>query len=352
MKAVVLHSYGGPEALCYEDIEDPIPKDNEVLIRLSATALNHVDIDVRNGTSGVESIQSLPHVPGVDAVGVVESIGSAVVQWKEGDRVAPHFILSCTNCANCRAGRENICSASQILGLTHWGGYAEKVCVPEHALVRIPNEVGLEDAAAGMTPFATAWEALIMTAGLKAGETILVTGAGGGVGSHAVQVATLAGARVIASVGADDKIEQLRSLGFADEFVNYRKETLMEAVMKLTTGRGVDVVFDGIGGQILKDSIQCLANGGRIASIGAHGGEVVDIDMIQFFRKHLTMHGCGRSTKEIVVTVLDLMARGKLRPVIAGRYLLDEVKKAHEIMESRDFFGRLLLLPHSSSAEH
>ncbi|ETS73049.1 hypothetical protein PFICI_15224 [Pestalotiopsis fici W106-1] len=351
MKAVVLHGHGGPEALSYEDIADPVPKVNEVVIRLVATALNHVDIDVRNGTSGVESIQLLPHIPGVDAVGVVESIGSAVTQWKVGDRVAPHFILSCAKCANCRGGRENICTASQILGLTHWGGYAEKVCVPEHTLVRIPNDVGLEDVAAGMTPFATAWEALIVTAGLKAGETVLVTGAGGGVGSHAVQVATLAGARIIACVGADDKIERLRELGFADDFVNYRKDTLIEAVMKLTAGKGVDVVFDGIGGQILKDSIHCLADGGRIASIGAHGGEVVDIDMIQFFRKHLTMHGCGRSTKEIIAKVLDLMARGKLRPIIAGRYRLEEVKKAHEIMESRGFFGRILLLPHSSSAE-
>lgn len=349
MKAVVLHSHGGSEVLSYEEIADPVPRANEVLIRLVATALNHVDIDVRNGTSGVESIQKLPHIPGVDAVGVVESIGSAVMLWKTGDRVAPHFILSCTKCPNCRGGRENICTASEILGLTHWGGYAEKVCVPEHNLVRIPDGVELEDAAAGMTPFATAWEALIVTAGIRAGETVLVTGAGGGVGSHAVQVAALAETTVIACVGADDKIETLRKLGFANEFVNYRKEPLVEAVARLTGGRGVDVVFDGIGGQILKDSIHCLADGGRIASIGAHGGEVVDIDMIQFFRKHLTMHGCGRSTKEIVATVLDLMEKGKLKPVIAEKYPLGEVKRAHEVMESRGFFGRILLLPDSSS---
>lgn len=349
MKAIALHEHGGSEKLSYEEVADPVPAANEVLIRVIATALNHVDIDVRNGTSGIEAIQALPHIPGVDAVGVVQSVGSAVTMWRSGDRVAPHFILSCSKCENCRAGRENICIDSKILGLTHWGGYAELVCVPEHNLVRIPDAVGLEEAAAGMTPFATAWEALIVTAGLKAGETVLVTGAGGGVGSHAVQVAALAGARVIACAGADYKIEKVKRLGVVDEVANYKKESLVASVMRATGGKGVDVVFDGIGGQILKDCIQCLADGGRIASIGAHGGETVDIDMIQFFRKHLTMHGCGRSTKEIMATVLELMGRGRLKPVIDRRFPLQQAREAHEVMEGRDFFGRILLLPETQT---
>ncbi|KAK9769846.1 putative Enoyl reductase (ER) domain-containing protein [Seiridium cardinale] len=348
MKAIVLHAHGGPESLSYEEAPDPIPAANEVLIRVIATALNHVDIDVRNGTSGVESTQSLPHVPGVDAVGVVQSVGSSVSLWKKGDRVAPHFILSCSKCPNCRGGRENICTASKILGLTHWGGYAEFVCVPEHNLVGIPDGVGLDEAAAGMTPFSTAWEALIVTAGLKAGETVLITGAGGGVGSHAVQVAALAGAKVIACAGADYKIERVKELGVVDEIVNYKKESLVAGVMRVTGGTGVDVAFDGIGGQILKDCIQCLTDGGRIASIGAHGGEVVDIDMIQFFRKHLTMHGCGRSTRGTMAKVLDLMARRKLVPIVDRKYPLRQAKDAHEVMEGRDFCGRILLLPNSS----
>lgn len=349
MKAIVLHEHGGVEKLSYEEIADPVPQAYDVLIRVEATAVNHVDIDVRNGTSGVEGIQSLPHVPGVDAVGVVQLVGSAVTMWKIGDRVASHFILSCTKCTNCRSGRENICTSSEILGLTHWGGYAELVCVPEHNLVRIPDAVGLDAAAAGMTPFATAWEALIVTAGLKAGETVLITGAGGGVGSHAVQVAALAGARVIACAGDDLKLDRARDLidngGSADDMINYKTQSLVDAVMKATGGKGVDVVFDGIGGQILKDCIQCLADGGRIASIGAHGGEVVDIDMIQFFRKHLTMHGCGRSTKEIMTTVLDLMGRGKLQPLVDKKYHLRNADDAHKHMESRNFFGRILLVP-------
>lgn len=344
MKAIIIHKHGGPEALSYEEVPDPVPGPNDVLIRVHATALNHVDIDVRNGTSGVESIQKLPHIPGVDAVGVVEALGPDVTLWKLGDRVTPHFVLSCGGkCGSCRAGRENLCSGAEILGLTHWGGYAGLVCVAEHQLVRIPDGLGLADAAAGMTPFATAWEALVVTAGVRAGETVLVTGAGGGVGSHAVQVAALAGARVIACVGADDKMDKVRPLG-VDEVFNYKTESLVDGVMRLTGSRGVDVVFDGIGGDILKASIKCLADGGRVASIGAHGGEVVDIDMIEFFRKHLTLYGCGRSTKEILSKVLDLMDRGKLKPVIHSSFPLEKAAEAHRLMESRDFFGRIVLL--------
>ncbi|KAI1846326.1 hypothetical protein JX266_007531 [Neoarthrinium moseri] len=342
MKAVVLREYGGPEKLVYEEIPDPVPAANDVLIRVMATALNHVDIDVRNGTSGVESIQRLPHIPGVDAVGTVQAIGSDVTLWKVGDRVTPHFILSCGKCANCRGGRENICTDSQIVGLTHWGGYAELLCVPERNLVRIPDGVSFDAAAAAMTPFATAWEALVITAGIRAGEKVLITGAGGGVASHAVQVAALAGARVIACAGADDKLEKVKALG-AEAVINYKKESLVDGVMRVTGGQGVDVVFDGIGGDILKSSIKCLAEGGRIASIGAHAGEVVDIDMIEFFRKHLTMYGCGRSTKEIVSRVLELMDVGKLKPVIFRVLPLEKAAEAQILMESRDFFGRIVL---------
>ncbi|KAH8886343.1 alcohol dehydrogenase zinc-binding domain protein [Thozetella sp. PMI_491] len=315
MKAIVLHEHGGLEKLSYEEVPDPILGPAEVLIRVYACGLNHVDIDVRNGVSGVESIQTLPHIPGVDAVGQIEAIGPEVTLWKVGDR---------------------------ILGLTHWGGYSEKVVVKEHHLVGLPGNVSYQDAAAAMTPFATAWEALIVTAGLRAGETVMITGAGGGVGSHAVQVAALAGARVIASVGASDKVEKVRALG-ASDVINYREESLADGVLRVTNGRGVDVVFDGIGGEILKASIKSLVDGGRIASIGAHGGEIVDIDMIQVFRKHITIFGCGRSTREIASKVLELMAQGKLKAIVHGSFPLEKAAEAQKLMESRQFFGRIIL---------
>ncbi|WP_131115530.1 zinc-binding dehydrogenase [Lichenihabitans psoromatis] len=342
MKAIVLREHGGLEQLRYETVADPVVTGNTVVVQIRASGLNHCDIDVRNGTFGVE--QKLPHVMGVDAAGEVVAIGHNVSLWKVGDRVAPHFVVSCGHCAHCRSGRENICENADILGVTVWGGYAEKLMVPESNLIALPDSVSFIDAAASMVPFATAWEALITTARLQAGETVLINAAGGGVGSHAVQIARLAGARVIASVGADDKIDKVMALG-ADAVINYRKETLVDGVQRLTSGRGVDVVLDGVGGDILKQSLKALADGGRLASIGAQGGEIVDIDMIEFFRKHITLLGCGRSTREIAATVLGLMAAGRLKAVLQGTFPLAKAADAQALMESRNFFGRIVLQP-------
>jgi NADPH:quinone reductase-like Zn-dependent oxidoreductase len=342
MKAVVLKAYGGTDQLSYQDVADPVPVRDEVVVRVHASGLNHCDIDVRRGVFGVT--QPLPHVMGVDAAGEVAAIGPDVTRWKVGDRVSPHFVLACGHCANCRDGRENICLNVQILGVDVWGGYAEQLKVRQTQLIALPDGVSYIDAAASMVPFATAWEALVATAKIRVGETVLINAAAGGVGSHAVQVARLAGARVIASVGAADKIEKVKALG-AHEAINYREEGLTEGVMRLTGGRGVDLAFDGVGGDILKASIKALADGGRLASIGAHGGEIVDIDMIDFFRRHLTVMGCGRFTQEIAATVLDLMARGDLKPVIHDVFDLSAAAEAQELMESRSFFGRIVLKP-------
>ncbi|KAF2005945.1 alcohol dehydrogenase zinc-binding domain protein [Amniculicola lignicola CBS 123094] len=344
MKAITIHQHGGPDELIFEEVPDPIPGPGEVLLRVHATSLNHVDIDVRNGVAGIEFLQSLPHIMGVDAAGEVEAVGFGVTRWNIGDRAMPHFMLSCGRCGNCRAAKANICTDSRILGLTAWGGYAEKVLVGENHLVALPDAVSYEDAAAGVTPFATAWEAMIDTAKLQAGETIMVTGAGGGVGSHAVQVAALAGATVIAAVGAEDKAKRVTKMG-ADHVINYKSEGLDTGINRITNGEGVDAIIDGIRGSILQDCLKCLKDGGRIAVIGAHGGEHVDIDMIELFRKHISILGCGRSTTEIYGKVLSLMATGKLKPIIHERFPLADATKAHRLIESRHFFGRIVLLP-------
>jgi len=263
-------------------------------------------------------------------------------QYKIGDRISPHFMLNCGVCQDCLAGKENLCGHADVLGVTVWGGYADYLKVGQHQVVRIPN--GLSDAAAvaGQIPFATAWEALIDVAGVRAGETVLVTAAGGGVGSAGVQIAKLAGARVIAAAGSGDKLEKAAALG-ADAGINYTEEDIGEAARRLTDGRGVDVVLEMIGGQILVQSIDALAPGGRMATIGAHGGEKVEIDFVELFRKHISVHGCGRSTKAQVSRVLALMADGKLKPVIQGHFPLANAGEAHALMESRNFFGRILL---------
>lgn len=341
MKAAVIHDYGdGFDTIKYEDVQTPVPGTGEVLIKVHANAVNHCDTDLRKGLFGVAS--TMPHVMGVDAVGEVVHVGEGVSQFQTGDRVAPHFMLTCGVCRACIDGKENLCASAEVLGVTVWGGYGEYLKCGQNHVVRIPDGLSWIDAVAGQVPFATAWEALVEVAEIRAGENVLVTAAGGGVGSAAVQIAKLAGARVIAAAGDDGKLERARELG-ADDVINYQKQHIGEAARALTDGRGVDVCLEMIGGDILVQSVDALAAGARMATIGAHGGERVELDFVEFFRKHITVHGCGRSTKAQVAQVLDLMARGKLKPVVHKTFGLDEAAAAHELMESRNFFGRMVL---------
>jgi NADPH:quinone reductase-like Zn-dependent oxidoreductase len=342
MKAITMKRHGASDALIFEEINTPTPGAGEVLIRLCAAGVNHVDIDIRNGISGMHT--SLPHVLGVDGAGEIAELGPDVTRWKVGDRVAPHFILNCGICRNCRKGRDNICSNFSILGANQWGTYAEYVVVPAHTMVPVPEGLSCENAAAGGVPFATAWEGLVTTANLKPGETVLINAAGSGVGSSALQVAKLAGARIIASAGSDEKLRRAKELG-AHEVINYNDTSLSDAVLDMTAGDGVDVALDMVGGTILLQTIQSLSSGGRLATVGAHAGEEVKIDMIDFFRKHISIHGCGRSTKSGFEKVFDLMADGGLRPIIHQTFPLAQAGEAHNIMESRNFFGRMILVP-------
>ena len=342
MRAVVLRDYGGFDRLRLEETETPAVGAGEILIRNHAVGVNHCDTDVRRGAFGVA--QKFPHVMGVDSAGEVAAVGSGVRGFAVGDRVSPPFLLSCGGCRNCAAGKENICLNAGVLGVTTWGTYAQFVKAPAHNVVRLPDNISFDDAVAAQIPFATAWEALIEVGRLVAGETVLVNAAGSGVGSAGIQIARLAGARVIATTGSDDKFAAAKGLG-ADAVLNYSKTNVGEAVAALTGGVGVDIAFDMVGGERLQDSITALAQGGRVVSVGAHGGEHVDIDMIELFRKHVSIHGCGRSTKAIAAKVLDLVAAGRLKPVISRAFELGQAGEAHRLMESRNFFGRMIMHP-------
>ena len=346
MKAIVLAEYGGFDKLRMQEVQLPAIGAGEILIRNRAVGVNHCDTDVRRGVFGV--VQNFPHVMGVDSAGEVVGLGPGVEGFTEGDRVAPHFLLTCGACRNCVAGRENICLRAGVLGVTTWGTYAQFVKVPARNVVRLPDALSYADAVAAQVPFATAWEALIEVGRLAAGETVLVNAAGSGVGSAAVQIAKLAGARVIATTGSEEKFAAARELG-ADAAISYETTDVGAAVMRLTDGLGVDLAFDMVGGARLLDCLAAAAQGGRIVSVGAHGGERVEIDMIELFRKHISLHGCGRSTRAIAATVLGLVAAGKLRPVIAARYALAEAEAAHRLMESRKFFGRIVMDPWSAA---
>ena len=346
MKAVVIHKHGGTEELVYEDIETPTIGPTEVLINLKAVGLNHFDLDVCDGISGYLSLD-MPHILGVEGAGVVAEVGSAVTAFKPGDRVMPYLTITSGICrhrvCNCALGMDNICLDFEKLGVTMWGTYAEYVKVTEHNVIRIPDGLSDLDAAAAQVAFATAWELCVIKAKIRQGDDVLVNAAGSGVGSAAVQVAHLAGARVIATAVSDEKLARARQWG-ADEVINYTTtDDIGEAVRELTGGRGVDVCIEMVGGKVLQQSLDALALNGRLSTCGAHAGEKVEIDMIEFFRKQITMTSCHFAPKSTNSAVLELVAQGKLKPVIAKVFPLSEMRAAHELLASRDFYGKIVL---------
>lgn len=342
MKAVRFHEYGGPEKLQYEDVPDLVPGAQEVLIRVRACAVNHFDLDMRDGTSRIPL--QLPHIPGIEVAGEVVSEGGSEGKWKPGDRVTVSFLLYCGHCRACRDGNDNICDNRGMLGLSASGGYAELVVAPSHCLRLLPANLSYEDAAATQVAFGTAWHMLLARAALQPGETVLVNSAGSGVGSAAVQIAKLTGARVIATVGSDEKRKAVESLG-ADVVINYRKQDLVKEVEKETGGHGADVVFEHVGGETLQKSLQAVAVCGRIVTCGAHGGEVVPFDVVELFRKQASLIGSYTATSRELEKVIALVGEGKLKPVIDEVMPLKDAVRAHEKIIARKQVGKIILVP-------
>ena len=339
MKAVVISGFGGPEVLELRELPDPEPGPHEVVVRLDHAALNHLYLDVRNGVSGMAV--TFPHVLGTEGVGTIEALGAEVDDWQVGQRVGTFAFRTCGDCPGCRVGRENLCARVTTLGGQRWGAYAELIRVRDDQLVALPDALSFAEAMASYK-LATTWEGLVVTAGLQAGETVLVTGAGGGVGSAAVVLARHLGARIIAATGADEKCTRLRSLG-ADEAFNYNDEPLGDAVERLTDGDGLDIVFDVAAGPNLAEALKKLRWGGRAVVVGAHGGERVEVDMLDLFRRHVAILGCGRYTRAILASVFELRCDGLPMPPVHATYPLAEAAEAQRVMDGRKFFGRLLL---------
>lgn len=346
MKAVVIHKHGGPEELIYEEVEMPQVGPNDVLIQLKSVGLNHFDLDVRGGISGYLSLD-MPHVLGCEGAGLIAEVGSAVKAFKVGDKVMPFLTISLGQCrhrvCNCALGMDNICLDFDKLGVTRWGTYAEYVKVSQNNVIRMPENLDFVHAASTQVAYATAWELVVNKAKVRQGEDVLINAAGSGVGSAAIQVAHLSGARIIATAGSDEKLERARALG-ADEVINYaRSENIAEAVKDLTGGRGVDVCIEMVGGKILQQSLDALCLNGRLATCGAHAGEKVELDMIDFFRKQITMLSCHFAPKSTNTIVLGLVAEGKLKPIIAKTFMLRQMREAHELLASREFYGKVVL---------
>lgn len=340
MKVAWFHKFGGPEVLLHDEAPKPAPKPGEALVRVRAVGINHVDLDHRAGTSRIPV--TFPHILGREFAG--EVAGNAG-DFKEGDRVWVTCRIPCRRCELCLAGRDNLCVKEGYFGLDIPGGYAEYVAVPIANLNALPSDVSFENAAAAQIAFGTAWHVLITRGGLQAGQTVLIQAAGSGIGSAAVQVAKLAGAAmIIATASSEKKLEQARALG-ATHLINYSRGKFADQVMALTGGRGVDVVMEHIGGEVFTQSLQCLARGAIIVTVGAHAGEVVQFDIIPFFRRELRLAGSKNASVLELRKVMGLVANGKLKPVIHKALPLSQAAEGHRVVDSRDFFGKVVLLP-------
>ncbi len=341
MHAVTFHEFGAEDRLRYEVVADPIPGVGEAVVRVGACGVNHLDLDLRSGASRFPV--ALPHILGMEFSGEMVAVGPEVEAPRVGDRVMGSAI-PCEACPYCRSGRDNVCAGARHYGVLTPGAYAGFVKGPARSLLPVPPGLTFEAAAAIQIAFGTAWHMLIARGGLRPGEEVLVNGAGSGVGSAAIQVAGLAGARVIAAAGSDDKLERAKALG-AHDVVNYHLEPLAQAVLALTGGRGVDLVLEHAGGDLFVQSLTCLAPDGRLVTCGAHAGEVVPLDIIPLFRREQQIIGSRRGTRQEVELVARLVARGVLSPVIYGTFPLREASQVHRLMAERRQFGKLILVP-------
>ena len=340
MKAVLFRQHGGPDKLSYEDIPAPKIGAQDVLVRVKACALNHLDIWIRLGNPAYP--MPLPHVLGSDIAGVVEEVGEQVEGVTVGERVLVSPGLSCWRCDQCLAGRDNLCRSFGIIGAITHGGYAEYVKVPFRNVLPIPSNLSFEQAAAFPLVSVTASHMLFAFAGLQHGETVLIMGGGSGVGSVAVQMAKLAGARVITTVGSDDKIPKAVVLG-ADAVIHHGREKVAERVRLLTEGRGVDVVIEHIGPEVWDSCLESLAKGGRLITCGATTGGEVKLNLRYVFSRQLTIKGSYMGTRAELVKATALMGQGRLIAIIDRAYPLQEAKAAQQHLESRKFFGKIVL---------
>lgn len=340
MKAILFDNFGGPEVLRYGDVPDPVPGSHEVRVKLKASALNHVDIDIRDGVSRFDF--AMPHILGIEGAGVVDSVGDEVSGVKPGDRVAVSYIRTCDSCEWCKRGQDNLCENRQLFGEHIPGTYAQYVVAPESHCIPLPDQVSFADAAASLVAFGTAWHGLITRGNLVLGDTVLIHSVGSGVASAALQICKAAGATVIATASNDEKLQQAKADG-ADFVVNYRIKNVNEAVLEYTDGRGVDMVFDVVGGDAFKDSMFVMKPYGRLISIGAHAGEVVDFDIIEFFRRHISYISSHTQTRDELRHVLELIARGTLSPRIHSTYPLERAADAQVEMSSRTAYGKIML---------
>ena len=342
MKANYIEEQGGPEVLTYGDLPDPSPGPAEVVIRVRATALNHLDTFARAGRNGV-IIDKFPHVLGCDLAGEVAQLGPETQGLKVGDRVMVDYSLPCARCGFCIAGQDQLCETGGSIGITVNGGYAQYVAVPVQNAYTIPEDMGFREAAAIPLVYKTAWHCLITRCGMQAGEDVLVMAAGSGVGSAAIRVAKMVGARVITTASTEEKLAKARALG-ADETINYvDNPTYSGTVMEMTGGKGVDLVFDSIGASVWDENFKSLRPGGRLVNCGVTGGHRASLRIGRMFTSQVTLMGASTGNRADFAKVANLVRRGEIRGIVSQTFSLEDAAEAHRTMEDRNVFGKLVL---------
>jgi NADPH:quinone reductase-like Zn-dependent oxidoreductase len=342
MKAVIIPRHGDPDVLEYAEMPEPRIQDHEVLLKVGACALNHLDLWVRRGRPGVQI--PLPHIPGSDVAGEVAKVGRHVSSVKVGERVVVAPGLSCGLCAECQAGDDNLCRRYTVLGFLVDGGCAEYVRIPDTNLFPMPDTLSYEEAAAVPLVFLTAWHMLLNRARLAPGEDVLILGAGSGVGSAAIQIARMAGARIFATIGKESKREKALELG-ADVVFNHNDVDFAEEIRRLTDRRGVDVVLEHVGESTWKQSLASLAVGGRLVTCGATTGTQAGFDLRTLFSRNLSILGSYMGRRSELIPILKLVGERKLRPVIDSVLPLSRAAQGHARMEQREHFGKIVLVP-------
>ena len=338
MKAVRIHQFGGPEVLTYEDIPDPQLRKDQVLVRVRACALNHLDLWVRKGLPGVK----LPHILGSDIAGEVAAVGEYLTGFKPRQRVLVAPMHFCGHCTKCVAGLQNQCREFTVLGNGVDGGNCELIALPDANVIPIPDLLDFDQAASVPLVFLTAWHMLVGRAAIRPGQTVLVLGASSGVGIAAIQIAKMFHCRVITTAGDETKLEKARALG-ADHGINHYKQKISEEVRKITNKEGVDIVVEHVGLATWEESVKSLKSGGTLVTCGATTGPNVGIDLRHLFARQLSLLGSYMGTMGELHEVLGHVFAGRLKAVVDRVFPLSDLRSAHEYLEKSQMFGKVVV---------
>ena len=342
MKAVIFHEYGSVDKLRYEEVPTPSTGRDDILIRVEACALNHLDIWARTGLEPRRV--SLPHISGSDISGEVANMGEPSSDLAVGQRVTVSPGMSDWQCEFCLSGEDNMCRNYKIIGYDVNGGYAEYVSVPKENVIEVPKGISFDELAAFPLTYLTAWHMLVTKAEIKTGQKVLVLAAGSGVGAAAIQICKLFGAKVITTVGAEWKAKKAKEIG-ADEVINRKEQDIVTEVKRLTDRTGVDVVVEHVGTSTWSSSLQSLTYGGKLAICGATSGYLGETDLRYIYRRSLTIYGTYMGTKAELIEVLRFFVQGKLRPMVDSKFPLERAAEAQRKMEESGHFGKIILNP-------